>query len=146
MQWLLTSQVRRYHRHYGSSGHVWQGRFKAFPIQQDEHLLTVLRYVERNSLRACLVEQAEDWRWCSLRERLSGEPSELVHTCPAPLPRGWRGIVNRVQSEAELAALRRSIQRGRPYGSETWVKRTAARLGLQHTLNPRGRPRKQPEK
>jgi REP element-mobilizing transposase RayT len=41
MQWLLTAHVRRYHRHYGSSGHVWQGRFKAFPIQQDEHLLTV---------------------------------------------------------------------------------------------------------
>jgi putative transposase len=32
MQWLMTSHVRRYHRHYGSSGHVWQGRFKAFPI------------------------------------------------------------------------------------------------------------------
>ena len=48
MQWLMTSHVRRYHRHYDSSGHVWQGRFKAFPIQSDEHLLTVMRYVERN--------------------------------------------------------------------------------------------------
>jgi putative transposase len=46
MQWLLTSHVRRYHRHYHGSGHVWQGRFKAFPIQADEHLLTVLRYVD----------------------------------------------------------------------------------------------------
>src|SRR5262245_4461404 len=44
MQWLMTSHVRRYHRHYGSNGHIWQGRFKAFPIQQDEHLTTVLRY------------------------------------------------------------------------------------------------------
>ncbi len=55
MQWLLTSHVRRYHRHYHGSGHVWQGRFKAFPIEQDEHLLAVLRYVERNPLRANLV-------------------------------------------------------------------------------------------
>ena len=47
MQWLMTSHVRRYHRHYGGSGHVWQGRFKAFPIQEDEHLLGVLRYAER---------------------------------------------------------------------------------------------------
>ena len=39
MQWLLTSHVRRYHKHYGSSGHVWQGRFKSFPVQRDEHLL-----------------------------------------------------------------------------------------------------------
>jgi putative transposase len=61
--------VRRYHGHYQSSGHVWQGRFKAFPIQQDEHLLTVLRYIERNPLRAGLVARAEDWLWSSLREQ-----------------------------------------------------------------------------
>ena len=47
MQWLLTTHVRRYHKNHATSGHVWQGRFKAFPIQEDEHLLTVLRYVER---------------------------------------------------------------------------------------------------
>ena len=55
MHWLLNTHVRRYHRHYHSSGHVWQGRFKAFPIEQDEHLLTVLRYAERNAQRAGLV-------------------------------------------------------------------------------------------
>jgi len=66
MHWLLTTHVRRYLGHYGHSGHVWQGRFKAFPIQQDEHLLTVIRYVERNPLRAGLVERAQDWKWSSL--------------------------------------------------------------------------------
>ena len=67
MQWLLTSHVRRYHRHYHSSGHVWQGRFKAVPIQDDEHLLTVLAYVEANPLRARLVPKGTDWLWSSLR-------------------------------------------------------------------------------
>src|SRR3984957_12514479 len=52
VQWLLMAHARRYHRHYGTSGHVWQGRFKAFSIQDDDHLRTVLRYVERNPLRA----------------------------------------------------------------------------------------------
>src|SRR6267378_2674225 len=66
MQWLLTAHVRRYRRHYGSSGHVWQGRFRAFPCQDDDHLATVLRYVERNALRAGLVRQAEDWPHGSL--------------------------------------------------------------------------------
>ena len=61
MQRLLTAQVRRYHRQSYGSGHVWQGRFKAFPIQDDAHLLTVLRYVERNPLRAGLVDRAEAW-------------------------------------------------------------------------------------
>ena len=58
LQWLLTSHVRRYHRHYGGSGHVWQGRFKSFPIQHDSHLLTVLRYVLRNPVRAGLAAHA----------------------------------------------------------------------------------------
>src|SRR5438876_4724546 len=61
MHWLLTTHVRRYLRHYQHSGHVWQGRFKAFPIQDDNHLVTVLRYVERNPLRASLVDRAEAW-------------------------------------------------------------------------------------
>jgi putative transposase len=146
MQWLLTSHVRRYHRHYRSSGHVWQGRFKAFPIQLDEHLLTVLRYVERNPLRANLVRRAEDWRWSSLRERLSGQPSELLHPGPVVLPRNWPALVNRPQSEAELAALRRSIARGTPFGSDHWMKLTATRLGLEFTLRPRGRPKKEQKK
>jgi putative transposase len=61
MQWLLTSYVRRYHWQYHGSGHVWHGRFKAFPIQSDEHLLSVLRYVEGNPLRAKIVKCAEQW-------------------------------------------------------------------------------------
>jgi len=54
--------------------------------------------------------------------------------------------VNRAQSQAEEDALRRSIERGAPYGSAHWSKLTATRLGLQHTLNSRGRPRKSAEK
>jgi len=142
MQWLLTSHVRRYHRHYQSSGHVWQGRFKAFPIQHDEHLLAVMRYVERNPLRANLVERAEDWRWSSLRDRFGGQSSGLLHPGPIALPRNWVALVNRPQSEAELAALRHSITRGAPYGSDHWRKLTATRLGLESSLRPRGRPSK----
>ena len=56
-----------YLRHYGHCGYVWQGRLKAFPIQEDEHLLTVVRYVERNPLRAGLPTRAEGGRWSSLR-------------------------------------------------------------------------------
>ncbi len=61
MQWLMTSHVRRYHKHYGTSGHVWQGRFKSFIIQEGSYLLTALRYVESNPVRAGLVSSAKDW-------------------------------------------------------------------------------------
>jgi putative transposase len=116
MHWLLTAHVRRYHRHYHSSGHVWQGRFKAFPVQEDEHLLAVLRYVERNPLRAGLVRRAEDWPWSSLHGGGAGDPVPPLD--PGPVPRGadWAEQVNRPQTEAELAALRRSVERGAPFG------------------------------
>ncbi|NLE58342.1 MAG: transposase [Planctomycetes bacterium] len=142
MQWLMTSHVRRYHRHYESSGHVWQGRFKAFPIQHDEHLLTVLRYVERNPLRAALVKQAEQWEWSSLRWWERADRPAFLHDGPVDRGQRWTGDVNRPMTPAEEEAICRSINRGAPWGSETWQKRIAARLGLESSLRPRGRPRK----
>ena len=141
MQWLTTSHVRRYHRHYRSSGHVWQGRFKAFPIEEDEHLWTVLRYVERNALRANLVCRAEDWLWSSAAALNGGKRAALLHPGPIPRNKDWLDWVNRPQSEAELAALRKCIERGTPYGNESWQHATAERLGLESSLRPRGRPR-----
>jgi putative transposase len=140
MQWLLTSHVRRYHRHYQGSGHVWQGRFKAFPIEQDEHLLTVLRYVERNPLRANLVERAEQWAWSSLAWRATGKRPGMLAEWPIPCPRNWLARINVPQSEAEVAALQKSIARGTPFGHPSWTNRVAVRLGLESTLRPRGRP------
>ena len=69
MHWVFTTHVRWYHAKYATTGRIWQGRFKAFVAQDDHHLLTVMRYVERNALRAKLVERAEDWEWGSLNWR-----------------------------------------------------------------------------
>lgn len=142
MQWLQTTHVRRYHEHYRTSGHVWQGRFKAFPIQEDEHLLTVLRYVERNPLRARLVPGVADWKWSSLR--LHGQPARPAWYHDGPVRRGpdWAAYVAQPQTDAELVALRHSAQRGVPYGGERWQQKTITALGLESTLRPRGRPRK----
>jgi putative transposase len=140
MQWLMTSHVRRHHRHYHSSGHVWQGRFKAFPIEEDNHLRTVLRYIERNPLRAGLVEKAEDWAWSSL-----SRPSTWLDAGPAPRGEGWVDEVNRIApNEEETQRLRRSLDRGTPFGSEEWTDRAVATLGLESTIRAKGRPRKTP--
>jgi putative transposase len=148
MQWLLTAHVRRYHRHYRSSGHVWQGRFKAFPIQQDDHLLTVLRYVERNPVRApsLPVRKAERWPWSSLGT--PGKDVVVPSLDPGPVrrPSNWLQWVNEPQTEAELKALRECIARGTPFGSAPWQKRIARELHLESSLRPRGRPRKKPLK
>ena len=138
MQWLLTAHVRRYHRHYRSGGHVWQGRFKAFPIQQDDHLVMVLRYIERNPLRAGLVDRAENWLWSSLRRRGEAEGGVPVDASPVP----WARWVNEPMTDAEVEPLRRSVNRGTPFGTEAWTRRMAERLGLEASLRPRGRPPK----
>jgi len=62
MQSLLVSHTQRYHKHYRSGGHVWQGRFKSPIIQSDDHLLAVLRYIEANPLRAGIVQRAEEYQ------------------------------------------------------------------------------------
>lgn len=151
MRWLTVTHTQRWHahRHTTGTGPIYQGRFKSFPIEMDEHLLTVLRYVERNALRAKLVARAEDWPWSSLWLRANrrgvaqgGEDVPTLSDWPTDRPRNWVRRVNQVESEAELKALRGSVKRGAPFGGEAWVRRTAKRLGLESTLNPRGRPRR----
>ncbi len=142
MHWLQNTHVRRYHQHYRTSGHIWQGRFKAFPIEQDDHLLTVLRYVERNPVRARLVRRAENWRWSSARLWAASERPQFLIPGPVRRPKDWLAWVNQAITKPELEALRRSVTRGAPFGNEAWTAKTAIELGLESTLRPRGRPRK----
>jgi REP-associated tyrosine transposase len=150
VRWLTHTHTMRWHAHYhtSGSGHLYQGRFKSFPIEVDEHLYAVLRYVERNPLRAKLVTSADQWRWSSLWRRRHGDDAARAALAPWPIsePAHWLRHVNAAQSDAELAAVRRSVTRGMPYGSEGWTRRTAARLGLEYTLRHRGRPKKEPQK
>jgi putative transposase len=141
MQWLLTAHVRRYHARYRTDGRVWQGRFKSFPIQQDRHLLTVLRYVERNPLRAGLIESARDWRWSSFWGRTRDRRPSFLVDGPFPLPADWASWVQEPHSAAELNALRANVNREIPYGDEDWTMTSASRLGLVSNLRGRGRPR-----
>ena len=145
-RWLTHTHTMRWHAHHltGGTGHLYQGRFKTFPIETEDYLLQVLRYVERNPLRASLSKKAEEWQYGSAWRRTHGdrEAKEILADWPIQRPRQWRSIVNKPQNEAELASIRRSLQRGTPYGSERWVSQSAARLQLQYTTRPRGRPPK----
>lgn len=142
MHWLMTAHVRRYHRKHGTTGRIWQGRFKAFPIQSDGHLLTVLRYVERNPLRANLVSRAEDWPWSSMGAQATRERARFLHSGPVERRDDWIRHVNSAMTAAEMKALRRCVQRESPFGNDMWVRKIAAELGLESSLRPTGRPRK----
>lgn len=134
----------RYHAHYHTQGlgHVYQQRFKSFPIQSDEHFLVVCRYVERNALRAGLVASPELWQWGSLWRWLQKpEPiPKLLSAWPIPRLPNWTQRVNQALSETELEAVRRCTHRGQPYGDETWTESVARRLHLESTMRSRGRP------
>jgi putative transposase len=148
MRWAGVTHVRRHHEHYHSrgGGHLYQGRFKSFPVQDDRHFLTVCRYVEANPLRAKLVKRAEDWPYSSLRwwpgvAEADGEPPVLLGEWPVDRPRGWLAKVNEPLAEKAVEQLRVSVNRGRPFGAAEWVAKTAKQLGLGNTLRERGRPR-----
>ena len=146
MQQMTTTHVRRWQKahHREGDGHVYQERFKAFPVESDEHLITVCRYVERNPVRAGLVGCAEDWVWSSAWARLHPDDPRALPLCdwPIPQPVDWLNRVNQALTGAEIDALRSCAERGRPYGSAPWVEQTAQRLGLEFTLRSRGRPPK----
>jgi putative transposase len=141
MQWLMTSHVRRYHCHYGTSGHVWQGRYKSFPIQTDSHLITALRYVESNPLRAGLVHSSKEWLWSSCLESLGVRPTALVDEAPVELPRDWVKYLDEPMSGRELEKLRQSVNRQSPYGDSAWQIHVSKEFGLESTVRPRGRPK-----
>ena len=101
-----------------------------------------------NALRANLVHNVADWPWSSLGRRVgSDRPPPLVTSAiladwPLPRPDDWLNLVNTPQTESELAALRQSVKRGRPYGDSEWIANTANRLRINSTLRQRGRPKK----
>ena len=146
MQRLTVKHVRRWHEYRGSTGtgHVYQGTYKSFPVQEDAHFLTVCRYVERNPVRSGLVPRAEEWQWGSLYHRHRGDGlSRLVlRDWPVPRPDSYLDWVNTPQTHMEEEALRRCVGRGMAYGESIWGERVAGLLGLPATIRPRCRPRR----
>ena len=120
MRWITVTHTQRWHahRHSSGTGPVYQGRFKSFPVQTDEHFLTVARYVERNALRAKLVERAENWKWSSICRIARRDAKHADFLSPWPRwndrktglngstsriePRSWM-TYDRVRSEAALS-------------------------------------------
>jgi putative transposase len=146
MQWLTVTPTHRWHRHYHSAGQgpLYQGRFKSFPIQDDGHFLTAMRYVEAEPLRAKLVDRAESWRWGSLWRRARGSTQQraMLAEPPVALPQDWLSVVNGSQEDAELEEIRPAAARGSPLGDETWCDRIVKDLGLQSARRRVGRPKK----
>jgi putative transposase len=132
MNWLTLTHTQRWHQHRHSvgEGHVYQGRFKSFPVETSEYLLTVCRYVARNPVRAGLVERVEQWHWSSAGTR----GSVPVHTWPIERPADWPDWVNEGETTEQLSAVRKSVTKGQPFGSAPWVEQMVTQCNLGATL------------
>lgn len=129
--WLHAKRVRAETGTIGH-GHVYQGRYRHFPVQTERYFWRVTRYVEANALRAGLVSEAQAWRWTSLRDR--GNDTGIIVPGPLPMPDEWVDIVNTAIPSRLLERVRVSAQRGRPFGSDEWTIKTARQLHIEHTL------------
>ena len=98
-------------------------------------------------LRAELCDRAEAWRWSSAWRRESGDAEfrAMLSEWPTEMPKDWLRRLNRAERPRDLEALRRSANRGQPYGCEEWIERVTKRYGLESAFRPRGRPCKEPK-
>ncbi len=120
MHWLATSHVRRHHSRYQTigHGHLYQGTYKSFLVQTDPHFLTVLKYIERNAVRAKLSKTTELWRWGSAYRRINGTAKQklLLAECPVTLPRNYVRWLNDPEPSEVLDELRKCVNTSQTHG------------------------------
>ena len=146
MGWITNTHTRRWHTAHKSigSGHLYQGRYKSFPVETDTYLLQLIRYVERNPLRARLIKRAENWKWSSLWRREHGavKDQKLLSKWPIEIPKDYLQFIHEPQTASELEYIRHSVIKSKPFGDVEWVKKISTTLGLEQTLHAPGRPKK----
>jgi putative transposase len=146
MHWLLSTHTRRVHALTNTigTGHLYQGRYKSFLVENDEYLITLIKYVERNPVRATLVSECQDWRWGSAWRRCFGTQEEQDLLCPSPTPMPTQYIkwINTPDNEHHIGQIRNAIKRGVPYGKDVWVDKMITLYHLESTVRGRGRPKK----
>jgi peptidyl-tRNA hydrolase len=145
MHWITTTHTRKYHALTKTvgGGHLYQGRYKSFIVENDLYLHIVLKYIERNPVRAKLVQKCEDWQWGSAYRRTLGTVKEkkLLHAVPIDLPSNYHTWINTDDKSTDLVSIRNSLNRGVPYGGESWKEKMIKEYNLGSTVRLPGRPR-----
>lgn len=132
---------RRYSRminfREGWKGHLWQGRFSSFPMNE-HYLLAAVRYVEMNPVRAQLVNSPEEWPWSSAQAHLSGRDDSLVRVKPLlDLVGNWKQFLGDHNGSIGWEEIRRHELSGRPLGEDSFVERLEQELGRRlHRQKP----------
>ncbi len=143
MHRLTNMHTRKVHTKSDTTGFgpLYQGRYKSFLVESENYLFTLLKYVERNPVRACLVQSCEAWQWGSAWRRTHGTSKQrkLLDTRSFPLPDDYALWVNTFDTEDDLLNMRRAVNKGIPYGRDNWVKTMVKAYNLESTLHAPGR-------
>lgn len=146
MQRVTNSHTRKVHSltKTNGTGHLYQGRYKSFLVESNDYLLTLIKYVERNPVRAKLAKKCEDWQWGSAYRRIQGtkEEKKLIDSPPTDLPLHYSSWINTFEDVKIVQSIRDSVIKGAPYGRDSWVEKMVITHKLQPTLRAVGRPRK----
>lgn len=150
MQAVGRLYVPYYNRRYGRTGTLWEGRYRATIIDTERYLLTCMRYIELNPVRAGMVASPEEYAWSSYRHNALGEPDILitVHTLYRLLGESeverraaYRGLFGTRISEKSAAAIREATNKAWALGDEGFKQVVAQRLKRPASPRPRGRRR-----
>ena len=146
MHRLSNAHTRKVHARTNTngSGHLYQGRYKSFLVDSENYLLAVIKYVERNAVRAKLVRRCEDWQWGSAWRRVHGatEQKKLLDRIPTSLPDNYTKWINASERPDNLDAIRISVNKSVPYGRAGWIEKMVLKHHLESTLKSPGRPKK----
>jgi len=147
MHRLTNTHTRRFHTRNQTVGHgpLYQGRYKSFLVDSEGYLFTLLKYVERNPVRAKLTQTCEAWQWGSAWRRKYGtlKQKKLLDQESFPLPNDYTTWVNTKDKEDDLEEIRRVTHKGIPYGKEDWVTTMVKTYNLESTLHNPGRKKKE---
>ena len=119
MQWLCTKYATHFHERHGTTGHVFQGRYRCLAVESDEHLWNAAAYIERNATRAGLVREVSEWPWGSgilLDDK--DRPRWMLPLLASP--ERWRRELAGADTPEVLEAIRDRVRTGHPYGSPSW--------------------------
>jgi putative transposase len=145
MSWLTNTHTRRWHvaKETVGQGHLYQGRYKSFVCAQDQYLLTVLRYVERNAKTTNLVKRAESWEWSSVWRRVYGtaKQNEILSTWPITTPKDYLSILNKTLTATEDEKLTLSEEKSVPFGADVWINAVVTKYDITQVLHRVGRPK-----
>lgn len=146
MHRLSNAHTRKVHARTNTNGngHLYQGRYKSFLVDEENYLLAVIKYVERNAVRAELIHSCEDWKWGSAWRRIHGtvQQQKLLDQKSFQLPDNYLKWINTKENSESLNIIRTSVNKSVPYGRERWVENMVSKYHLESTLKSPGRPKK----